>query len=107
MGKLRKEVEKCAVAPSRIPDSCLCFEVLTGNTDWIVPPSVIPVKSISKRDCRVGFSSIVSSMSNILRESRCEQGLYLQVACSLVETVELYGAGKSTDYAVIIVSVSF
>ena len=60
-------------------------------------------------------------MSRFMRESICEQGLYPRVACILLETINLYRdlaparseimvhplmtTDKSTDYAVVVVSV--
>lgn len=111
------------MAPTRIADSRLCFEVLCGQIDWVVPPHRIPMKEIPKRDTCVGLNSMVDLMLQFLRESTCEQGLYPRVACILLEMVNLYkdltpvgmnivvhplmpfsGTDKST-YAVVVVSV--
>lgn len=127
MDKLRQEIKRCAVAPSHISDIDLCFEVLSGGIDWKVPSLLIPMNSIPKRMCWIGLIDAAEMMTNNMRESSCEQGLYPRIAMILLTVIKVYGdlapretkimvhpvmtfrgTDKTTDYAIVVLSaVSF
>lgn len=69
------------MAPSHIADAQLCFETLTGEIDWRVPGTDIPVKQITSRVPRSGLAHMTRMMTTILREGSCEQALYPRAAC--------------------------
>ena len=121
---MRKAIEMCKVAPSRISDVRLCFAVLCGEPDWSPPLNPIPMETIPKRSCTISLMDTIKAFSHFMRESTSELGLYPRVATILTELVKIYKdlapAGvkvvihpemsfdKTTDYAVIVVSaVSF
>ena len=69
----------CKVAPSQIADSQLGFKFLCGQIDWEVLPHCIPMKAIPKRDTSPVLNGMVDWMMRFLRESACEQALWLPV----------------------------
>ena len=45
------------MTPSRIPNAQLCFETLTGEIDWKLPGTGIPVQDITPRRPRASLAS--------------------------------------------------
>lgn len=117
-------IKLCLVAPSNIADSGLCFEALTGKIDWVVPSTQIRVKPVPHRSSRPHVKLVSQSLTELMRESVCAQGLYPRASIVLVESLKLYedvlpsglqfkvhpfmrfmDTDKSVDYAVIVISV--
>ena len=78
-----------SIAPSQLPDSRLCFEALTADTDWQVPRASIPLKDV-KKTFSSSMSDTLEKMSTFLREGTCEQALYPRVSFILLESIHLY-----------------
>ena len=99
------------------------MEALTGESDWVPPVVEVKVKDIEERQPRPHLKAVTQSMTEIMRESSCEQGLYPRVAILLVEMISMYkdlvpsgirmkvhpqirfkGTDKCADYAAVVIS---